>query len=947
MIYQEKTKEEFIKELQKLKQENDLLKTSYSKNIFKFKQVEDALSRQKDALVKLNKFSIGLSKLTLEDNLEAFIVKQLKVLTGAKAAVFSEYSHIEKTTTVKYIDIDSRLLKKVISLLGQDVYTLHSEVSEESYDMMTSEIIGIRKTLFEVSFGTIPRPVGTAIQRLLKADRFIGLAYIIEGKLYGTSLLAMGKGQSDPPREILENFIFLAGVSLRRKLAEQLLKESNEWLNEAQKLAHIGVWNWNPDTDNVTWTDELYSIAGLDPKLPEPTYQEHSRLFTPQSWELLKTGVEKAMGTGESYQSELELIRPNGDTRYINAFGGAKFDSKGLVNRLFGTIQDITERKHIEEVLKLNETLFREYYNNMKSGSAIFTVLNDGSKGSDYIIKKINRIGLKMEGKTLEEVVGKRFVDIRPTIDSYGLIPIMKKVWETGESDIFPTRIYLDERSSNYYENYIFKLPSGEVVTLYSDVTDSKKAEETLRDSEERYRLLVEGSPDAIAIHANGKFIFVNPAGAKLIGANSPQELIGKPILDVVHPNSRTQVIERLSLVSEGKKAPLFEEKFVKLDGSVIDVEVIGIPFTYEGQPAIQVVVRDITERKQAEKKQFENEERLRDIIFSIGDWVWEVDENGIFTYSSQKGSDLFGTSTEKIIGKTPFGFMHADEAKRVGEIFSELTAKKEPIRDLENWCKGKNGERICLMTNGVPFFDSHGNLKGYRGVDKDITEFKKNQAALEQMNEGMTSLYQRLENVRESERAEISRNIHDQLGQSLTSLKFDLGTLIDKTERGSKENLKLSGMIDMVTQIIRNVQRISSELRPPALDELGLSAAMEWYCEDFIERTGLQLRMELDNVQTRDMNKNLALYRVLQESLTNVIRHSSAKNVLVKLFDFGQDIFLIIKDDGIGISQDKIVSFKSLGILGMLERTRQYGGDVEITNPDKKGTEVKARLSK
>lgn len=156
----------------------------------------------------------------------------------------------------------------------------------------------------------------------------------------------------------------------------------------------------------------------------------------------------------------------------------------GEIQGVFAAARDITERKREEEALQMSETMFRELYDNMKSGSAIFTVINDGSKGSDYIIKKINSSGLKMEGKALEEVVGKRFIDIRPTIDSYGLIPLMKTVWETGKSAILPTRIYIDEHYTNYYENYIFKLPSGEVVTLYNDVTESKRAEEALRESE-------------------------------------------------------------------------------------------------------------------------------------------------------------------------------------------------------------------------------------------------------------------------------------------------------------------------------------------------------------------------------------------------------------------------------------------------------------------------------
>jgi PAS domain S-box-containing protein len=121
-----------------------------------------------------------------------------------------------------------------------------------------------------------------------------------------------------------------------------------------------------------------------------------------------------------------------------------------------------------------------------------------------------------------------------------------------------------------------------------------------------------------------------------------------------------------------------------------------------------------------------ESEARLRDITFSMGDWVWEVDEKGVYTYSSAKGKELFG----HVIGKTPFDLMPPEEADRVRPLFSELAAQKAPIKDLANWNVGKDGERICLLTNGVPILDEAGKLKGYRGVDKDITERKLAEAA-------------------------------------------------------------------------------------------------------------------------------------------------------------------------------------------------------------------------
>jgi len=134
---------------------------------------------------------------------------------------------------------------------------------------------------------------------------------------------------------------------------------------------------------------------------------------------------------------------------------------------------------------------------------------------------------------------------------------------------------------------------------------------------------------------------------------------------------------------------------------------------------------RQKKEKELAEEALRKSEERLRDILFSTADWVWEIDENGFYTYSSIKGNELFETSQEDIIGKTPFNFMPPEEAERVGKIFLELVAQRVPIRNLENWNIAKNGNRICMLTNGVPIFDKDGNFRGYRGVDINITDQK------------------------------------------------------------------------------------------------------------------------------------------------------------------------------------------------------------------------------
>jgi signal transduction histidine kinase len=264
-----------------------------------------------------------------------------------------------------------------------------------------------------------------------------------------------------------------------RKRAEDLLLENSERLQEAQQLAHIGVWDWKPDTDTVTWTEELYHIAGIDPKLPALTYKEHPKLYTPESWELLKTGVEKALETGESYRIELELIRPNGEIRNVNAFGGAKFDSKGQANRLFGTVQDITERKQAEQALRESEVRFRELFNRMSSGVAVYEAIDNGG---NFLIRDFNPAAEKIENVSKKDILGRYVTAAFPGVKTFGVFEVFQRVWQTGKPEYFPPSIYKDERDpGSWRECWVFKLPTGEIVAIYDNITERKRAEEEIR----------------------------------------------------------------------------------------------------------------------------------------------------------------------------------------------------------------------------------------------------------------------------------------------------------------------------------------------------------------------------------------------------------------------------------------------------------------------------------
>ena len=226
------------------------------------------------------------------------------------------------------------------------------------------------------------------------------------------------------------------------------------------------------------------------------------------------------------------------------------------------------------------------------------------------------------------------------------------------------------------------------------------------------------------------------------------------------------------------------------------------------------------------------------------------------------------------------------------------------------------------------------GLCKGHHRAEKSELEVTKAKKQLELLN-------QYLIDAREDERALISRDLHDELGQALTALKLDLNWVRGNIRDISSSTEKLDKMIEMTNDVIKKVQRISSELRPGLLDDLGLASTIEWYCGEFEERTGIKCNLAVEDLLLADPQNDLALFRILQEALTNVIRHSGASCVNIELHYLEQVITMTIDDNGIGMPVENIESSNSLGLIGMRERARQRGGKVEFVTKEGKGTKI------
>jgi signal transduction histidine kinase len=214
-------------------------------------------------------------------------------------------------------------------------------------------------------------------------------------------------------------------------------------------------------------------------------------------------------------------------------------------------------------------------------------------------------------------------------------------------------------------------------------------------------------------------------------------------------------------------------------------------------------------------------------------------------------------------------------------------------------------------------------------------------------VNEQLRNLSVYLQNARENERTMIAREIHDELGQSLTALKIDLSLLVKRLPANQKPVMeKAESMAELIETTIQSVKRISTDLRPGVLDHLGLTAAIEWQAEEFEKRTGIHCAVFFEPEEiTLDKDRTTTVFRIFQETLTNVARHAKALDVSVVLKKLPDSLMLQVKDNGKGISEKHLSDPKSLGLIGIRERVYYWGGSLTISGPQNEGTTVTVQL--
>jgi signal transduction histidine kinase len=357
----------------------------------------------------------------------------------------------------------------------------------------------------------------------------------------------------------------------------------------------------------------------------------------------------------------------------------------------------------------------------------------------------------------------------------------------------------------------------------------------------------------------------------------------------------------------------------------------------------------DRAERKRADEVLRQSEERFRRLVEVMPVAVYVCDAAGRVQSYNKRAVELWGREpslgglAQLYCGSlrlyTPDGTLIPDDQSKMAEV---LRTGIE-ARDLEVLMERPDGSRITVLVNIVPLRDDDGELIGAINCFQDITERQRAQEALRHAFGQLRALAARLQGAREEERKRVARDLHDHLGQALTAIKIEFSSLIRGVAPGKeRESQSLLALID---ETIRSVGRISNDLRPAVLDHLGLVAAIEWAAREFRRRTGMKCRLDLppdDIVLDRELATSL--FRILQETLTNVARHANATLVTVRLAEEHGSLILEVHDNGKGISEDQVSARSSLGLLGMRERALLLGGDLAISGAPGRGTTVRVR---
>lgn len=649
--------------------------------------------------------------------------------------------------------------------------------------------------------------------------------------------------------------------------------------------------------------------------------------------------------TGSVRNFEILYRKSDGEIRVgLNSAEIVELDNQKFV---IAALNDITARKESENVLRASIDRYK-----LLAENSTDVISRHTPKGEYLYVSPATR---NLLGYEPDEMVGKVVADFLHPEDARDL---RKKQVDILRSQNIYTQAY---RYKCKNENYIWlestiknirdpkTQRTTEIISVSRNITERKRAEEALQISEERFRNLALNSPDFIYV--------IDLTHQKAVYSNC-EEMFGYSQIELNHYGFLK------SLVYFEDKEIAHDSWLKLLNGETGSVELRlrkkngtwewvncrynALSFDAQGNALQSLLTTSvITERKLAEELLQKYADDLNDLYQNAPCGYHSIDRDGIFVRINDTELKWLGYSRGELIGNLRISdLITPAERERFNRQFSLLKTRGW-IKDFETEITCKDGSPFPILLNAAAVKDQNGNFIIGHITIYDITERKLADDTIKASHDQMQALSAYLLSVREEERTRIAREIHDELGQALTILKFDISALGKKLSEDQHELLEkvwaMSAMIDNTTNSIR---RICADLRPAILD-FGLTAAIEWLTTEFQKMTGIKCRIDvrtagvmLDTTLSEELSTSI--FRICQEALTNVARHADATSVSIILEKHYDKLVLNISDNGKGIDSAAPSKPHSFGVLGIKERTRLLGGEVSIQGNSKTGTQLK-----
>jgi PAS domain S-box-containing protein len=496
-------------------------------------------------------------------------------------------------------------------------------------------------------------------------------------------------------------------------------------------------------------------------------------------------------------------------------------------------------------------------------------------------------------------------------------------------------------------------LSDGTSFGIGVEITEQERIDEALRESQREFRQLADHLLEVLWIVdlKTDRVLFVNPAYEQIWGRTC-ESLYRDPrsFMDGIHPEDRPRFLDAYEAQTRRKSPLNIRYRVIRPDGSTRWIRDRSFPVRDASGEVYRFVgiAEDITEQARTDEdlRRIESHLTESERLGHIGTWAIDVRTRKIAFWSKER-SRLFGfdpamgvPTIQEVLAR-----FHPEDGAALGTLTQALDEMK--AFDLEYRILLPNGSVRYIHSLGRPVMNDAGEPVEFRGIAMDVTDQKLAQDALRRSADQLRALAARVESVREEERTRVSREIHDELGQALTGIKLELRSYaldLPAENRTLLEHAEL--ILRLVDEALLSVRRIASDLRPGLLDDLGLLAAIEWETGQFQARTGIQCRLE---VAEEDLSiapdAATALFRILQEALTNVARHAGATNLSVRLTSATGGLSLQVHDNGRGASYERLSAPTSLGILGMRERALLLGGEFTVQSMPGEGTTVSVRL--